>query len=228
MSYANDFEQWSEAIHAVPLNEVKVPNRPVDEIVARTETLAVDAAEDREALAGAGLDVSLIEQLTPLSGALRYCQANWMSEYRARKEAQVQWNEEAPQAFALRDEILHHFSFAYRHRDDLLNKVMRIREGGSNADMIQDLIDAASLGEKNPEPLVAINFNLETLTVARTVSHRMSELLAAANGASDESSEIKVLRDKAFTLLDRVDSTIREYGRYVFWKDAEKRERYKL
>ncbi len=228
MSYSEDFEQWSEAIQAVPMEEVKVPNRPVDEIVARTEILAVDAAEDREALAGAGLDVSLIDQLTPLSGALRYCQANWMSEYRARKDAQIQWQEEAPQAFALRDDLLHHFSFAYRNREDLLKKVMRIREGASNADMVQDLVDAATLGEKNPEPLVAIHFDLEILSQARTVSHRMSELLAAANGSSDESSETKVLRDKAFTLLDKVDSTIREYGRYVFWKDAEKRDRYKL
>jgi len=228
MSYSDDFEQWSDAIRAVPLNDVKVPNRPVDEIVARTETLAVDAAEDSEALSDAGLDVSLIAQLTSLSGALRYCQANWMSEYRARKEAQVQWHEEAPQAFALRDDLLHHLSFAYRNRDDLLKKVMRIREGASNADMIQDLVDAATLGEKNPEPLADINFDMDILAQARTVSHRMSELLAAANGASDESSEIKVLRDKAFTLLDNVDSTIREYGRYVFWKDAEKKDRYKL
>lgn len=32
-----------------------------------------------------------------------------------------------------------------------------------------------------------------------------------------------MLRDKAFTLLDRIDSPIREYGRYVFWKDEDKR-----
>lgn len=228
MSYQEDFEQWSEQINLIPLEEVKVPNRPVDEIVARTEALAVDAAEDIEALAAAGLDVSLIGQLPPLSGALRYCQANWMSEYRARKEAQVQWLEESPQAFALRDELLHHFSFAYRNRDDVLKKVMRIREGSSNADMVQDLVEIATLGEKYQEPLLAINFDLNLLQEAREVSHTMSEVLAAANGANDESSETKVLRDKAFTLLDRIDSTIREYGRYVFWKDEAKRDRYKL
>ncbi|QIA08529.1 hypothetical protein [Draconibacterium halophilum] len=228
MSYQEDFEQLSDEIQNVPMENVKTPNRPVDEIVERTETLAVDAAEDSEALAGGGLDVTLIPKLTTLSGALRYCQAEWMSEYRARKEARIQWNEESPQAFALRDELLHHYSFAYRNREDLLNKVTRIREGGSNADMVQDLVEAAILGEKNPEPLVAINFEMDLLPQARTVSHRMSELLAAVNGSGDESSETKVLRDKAFTLLNQVDSTIREYGRYVFWKDDDKRDRYKL
>ena len=151
-----------------------------------------------------------------------------MSRFRAREDAQIEWQEQSPQAYALRDELLHHFSFAYRNREDVLKKVMRIREGGSNADMIQDLLEAAVLGEKYPEPLAAINFDLNLLQQARTVSHTMSELLATANGADGDTSETKLLRDKAFTLLDKADSTIREYGRYVFWKDETKRDRYKL
>uniref|UniRef100_UPI00321788D4 hypothetical protein n=1 Tax=uncultured Draconibacterium sp. TaxID=1573823 RepID=UPI00321788D4 len=228
MNYQDDFNAWKDQIESVPVDEAKVPNRPVDEIVARTETLAINANEDRVALEEAGLDVNLIDQLTPLSGALRYCQAQWMSRFRAREDAQIEWQEQSPQAYALRDELLHHFSFAYRKREDILKKVMRIREGGSNADMIQDLLEEAVLGEKYPEPLVAINLDLDWLQQARTVSHTMSELLATANGSDGDSSEAKILRDKAFTLLNKADSTIREYGRYVFWKDDEKRDRYKL
>ena len=73
MSYQDDFDAWKDQIESVPADEVKVPNRPVDEIVARTETLAIAANDDRETLEGAGLDVTLIDHLTPLSGALRYC-----------------------------------------------------------------------------------------------------------------------------------------------------------
>jgi len=228
MSYTDDFNQWKEQIEAVTLSNLKVPNRPVDEIVERTETLAVNANKDREALAGAGMDVNLIDQLTPLSGALRYCQALWTSVYRAREEAKIGWLEQSPKGFAMQGDLLHHFSFAYRDRDDILKKVMRIREGASQADMVQDLIELAVLGEKYPEPLVKINFDLELLTEARTLSHSLSELLAAANGAEGDDNETKILRDKAFTLLNQVDSTIREYGRYVFWKDDEKRDNYSL
>lgn len=228
MSYHDDFNVWKDQIESIPANEMKVPNRPVDDIVVRTETLAVNATEDREALEAAGLDVTLIDNLTSMSGALRYCQANWMSEFRAREDAQIAWKEQSPLAYALRDELLHHFSFAYRKRDDILKKVMRIREGASNADMVQDLLEEAVLGEKYPEPLVAINFDLDLLQQARTLSHSMSELLATANGSDGDSSATKILRDKAFTLLNKADSTIREYGRYVFWKDDEKRDRYKL
>ncbi|MCY1718788.1 hypothetical protein OU798_00435 [Prolixibacteraceae bacterium Z1-6] len=226
MSYLEDFEVWKDAIEGVLPGKVKPPNQPVDDFVAKTETLAVDAAEDREALKSAGMDENLIDELTPLSGTLRYCQAKWMSEYRARAEAQTQWKEQAPQAYALRDELLHHFSFAYRNHDDIIKKVRRIREGASHADMIQDLIELAVLGEKYPEPLTSVNLDPDLLPQARTVSHTMSELLAAANGANGEGSANKLLRDKAFTLLFEKDSTIREYGRYVFWKDEDKRSKY--
>lgn len=226
MSYHDDFELWKEQIEDLPSEELKLPDQPVDDFVAGTETLAVEANEDRETLAAAGLDVTLIDDLTPLSGALRYCQATWMSVFRARKEAEAQWRAQAPQAFKFRDELLHHFSFAYRNDDDLQKKVMRIREGASQADMVQDLLELAVLGEKYPEPLNAINFDLAQLQEARTVSHTMSELLAAANGAADDSSTAKLLRDKAYRLLEQKASTIREFGRYVFWKDEDKRKRY--
>lgn len=50
MSYSDDFEQWKENIENVPAKDVKLPNLPIDDFVAATETLAVDANEDREAL----------------------------------------------------------------------------------------------------------------------------------------------------------------------------------
>jgi len=50
--------------------------------------------------------------------------------------------------------------------------------------------------------------------------------LAASNGAAGETSENKVIRDKAFTLLFEKESTVREFGRYVFWKKEEKLAKY--
>ncbi|MGQ8337736.1 hypothetical protein ACUNWD_14400 [Sunxiuqinia sp. A32] len=226
MSYQDDFTQWKDQIENLPPTKVKLPNQPIDDFVASTETLAVEANKDRELLSAAGLDVTLIDELTPLSGALRYCQAQWMSEYRAREEAQKEWLEQSPLAYELRDELLHHFSFAYRDYDDIKKKVMRIREGGSHADMVQDLVELAVLGEKFPEPLTTINFDISTLQQARVVSHSMSELLAAANGAAGANGANKQMRDKAYTLLVDKASAIREYGRYIFWKDEEKKERY--
>jgi len=226
MNYQTDFETWKERIETLPLSEVKLPNQPIDEVTASAETLAKEAAKDKDVLVQAGLDATPIDDLPVLSGALRYCQAEWMSEYRARQEAQKEWLEQSPAAYELRDNLLHHFSFAFRKEADVKPKVSRIKEGSSHADMIQDLIELAVLGEKNPEPLTKINFDVATLQTARTISHNMSELLAASNGSKDESSKNKLLRDKAYTLLIGHMSAIREYGKYVFWKDEERKEKY--
>lgn len=226
MNYQTDFETWKERIETLAQSEVKLPNQPIDELTASSETLAQEAAKDKDALTGAGLDGTVIDELPVLSGALRYCQAQWMSEYRARQEAQKEWHEQSPAAYELRDELLHHFSFAFRNEADVKSKVSRIKEGSSHADMIQDLIELAVLGEKNPEPLASINFDVASLQNARTTSHNMSELLAASNGSKDDSSVNKLLRDKAYTLLTEQMSTIREYGKYVFWKDEERKEKY--
>jgi len=226
MDYQNDFETWKERIETLPLIEVKLPNQPIDEVTASAETLAKEAAKDREVFKKAGMDVSLIDKLPSLSGALRYCQAQWMSEYRARQEAQKEWQEQSPAAYELRDEMLHHFSFAYRAYPEIKTKVSRIKDGSSHADMIQDLIELAVLGEKNPHPLNEINYDISLNEKARASSREMSELLATANGSKDESSSNKLMRDKAYTLLTGHMSAIREYGKYVFWKDEERKEKY--
>ena len=82
------------------------------------------------------------------------------------------------------------------------------------------------MGEIYPDPLAAIHFDMEKLPQSRALSHNTSELLAASNGAAGEGNEAKILRDKAFTLLDEKARIIREYGQYVFWKDENKLKRY--
>jgi len=226
MNYLTDFETWKERIEALPLSEVKLPNQPVDELTASSETLAKEAGKDMDALIGAGLDMTLIDELPTLSGAVRYCQAVWMSEFNAQQEAQKDWLEESPKAYALRDDILHHFSFAYRNEPKIKTKLSRIKDGTTHADMIQDLIELAVLGDKNPEPLSKINFDVTLTQQARTTSHNMAELLALSNGSKDETSASKILRDKAYTILMNHMSTIREYGKYVFWKDENRKEKY--
>lgn len=226
MSYQDDFGLWKDQIENLPENEVKLPNQPIDDFAASTENLAVDAGKDRAQLEAAGLDATLIDELVPLSGALRYCQAQWMSEYRAREEAKKEWLEQSPMAYELRNNLLHHFSFAYRKDANIMDKVMRIREGGSHADMVQDLIELAVLGEKYPGQLTAIKFDVSTLQEARDVSQSMAELLAAANGAAGESSATKLLRDQAFALLAEKVRSVREFGQYVFWKDEDRKKKY--
>ncbi len=226
MSYQSDYETWKDEIAALAIKNVLLPDTPIDVVAADAESLQVEALKDKEALLAAGLDWTKVENLRSRAGALRYCQAVWMSEYRAQQEAQKEWQEQSAVAYALRDELLHHFSFAYRNVPDVKQKVMRIREGNGHKDMIQDLVELAVLGEKNPQPLALINFDTTLQEKARTTSHDLSELLAASNGSREDSSANKISRDKAYTLLIEDMRQIREIGQYVFWRTPERKEKY--
>lgn len=228
MSFQSDFELWKEKINAVKADEIIELRIPADELAADSETLAIEAAKDVEAFTAVGMDATLIEQLKPLAGALRFCQAEWMGEYRAQKEAQQKWSIESVKGYELQKHLLRNFTFAYRKLPNVMKKVRRIREGSGNADMVQDLLELGVLGQKYPDPLTDINFNLEVLDVSRSTSHSLSEILAIANGDSDGSSESKVLRDRAYTLLLNINREVREYARFIFWDNPDKKKKYVL
>jgi len=226
MNYQNDFMEWEESTIATSMEEVRLPTEPIDGFAAKAETLAIEAAKDKEELVLAGLDYTLVEDLPSLAGNLRYCEAQWMSEFRAQQEAQKEWQIQSPEAYDLRSEMLHHFTYAYRNHSDIIKKVRRIREGGGHADMIQDLLELSVLAEKYPQPLAEINYDVNLNSKSINTSQAMANLLAKVNGSSSEISENKLIRDKAFTLLYERMMKIRECGRYVFWKNEDRKKCY--
>ncbi|MCW3789739.1 hypothetical protein [Plebeiibacterium sediminum] len=226
MEFQQEYEIWKDRIENLAKENVKLPNKPIDEVTAYAEALAIEANKDKEKLLAAGLNSDFIDDLPSLSGALRYCQAIWMSDYKAIDEAQKEWKLESPDAYQLRKEMLHHLSFAYRGMDDVKQKIKRIRGGSGHADMIQDLLELSVLAEKYPEPLTKIGFDNTLTTKAREVSNRMRELLAMANGSEMQNGN-KLKRDKTFTLLSLRTIEICEVARYVFWDNESRLSVYR-
>lgn len=141
-------------------------------------------------------------------------------------QAELDWNVRSPQAFALKDEILHSFRFAFRNVESQLSIVSKIAEGYGNDDMIQDLNDLAVLGKENVDLLTAISFDIQKLDQAAELSAEMGNLLAIANGSRQGGNEAKILRDRAYTHLKELVDEIRACGKFVFWKDPKRLSGY--
>ncbi|MBI9063495.1 MAG: hypothetical protein JEZ14_16050 [Marinilabiliaceae bacterium] len=77
------------------------------------------------------------------------------------------------------------------------------------------------LGQDNPDPIEAINYELEKLEEAAQMADHMAGLLGAVNGQRYADDDTKSIRDKGYTLLKKVVDEIRSYGKFVFRKDAE-------
>ncbi|MCV9387380.1 hypothetical protein [Reichenbachiella ulvae] len=174
----------------------------------------------------AGLDQAVLDALAPQTEALRYSQSIWARERYSKEEARQEWEQRAPIMEELKNELEHNCRFAFRKRPDLLVKVQAIEAGHGHADMIQDLSDLSVLGTANMPLLEAVGFDTSKLKTAETMASEMSVLLATMNGERFENNQTKKLRDKAYTLLKATVDEVRETGKFVFWKEEDRRRGY--
>lgn len=218
MSNKTDFDASLAAIQAIPAAEVQEPSMPVDVYVQEADNLYTWLQPDVAILAAKGLSEPLLLQLPVRAGALREAQSLWMKESRSQDE----WNQKAPAAYELRNDLLADFSYAYRNEPKLMARIAEIEKGDGHEDMVQDLNDLSVLGLANPEQLTAIGFNLESLGTAATLSDEMAQLLSEVNGNKTLGNEGKYLRDQAYTYLKKLVDEVRTCGKYAFRKDEKR------
>ncbi len=223
-----NFDQKVAVLNTIASNEVKLPNMPIDAMLQEAENLFIWASEDKMTLTNnSGLDWAQYGVDLPIrAGALRHAQSIWISERYSQEEANKTWKLESPKAYQLRDDLLDDFRYAFRKRPDLISRVRQIANGRGDANMIQDLSDLSILGKSNPEELTASKFKIEKLDQAAKYSNDMAELLAKANGAIQENSAAKFIRDKAFTHLKEAIDEVRAAGKYVFKNNPERFKGY--
>ena len=202
------------------------PTIPVSIVLQEAEDLFEWCSMDKDDLLKVGLDWGLVDDLKIRAGALRDSQSKWSARYRSYQDCQKEWKVAAPEAFNLRDELLHNLYYALYDIPSEYSKVQRIAEGNSNADMLQDLNDLAELGTIHSEKLEAIGVNLELLTEAKTMSHELAGLLAKVNGSYSEVSPRREIRNKANAHLKEAVDKIRRAGQFVFWRDDERIKGY--
>ena len=226
MSSAEDYAAKIAAIEAIPDDQFKSPNMPVDVFLQEVENTVKWVQDDKDKLMAAGLDWTLVDDMPVRAGALREAQSLWYKERFAREEAQKEWNEKSPDAYDLRDTLLHVFRYAFRNEDDLTSRIAIIAEGSGNADMIQDLNDLSLLGKDHTDLLTAVGFDITLLDTAATTSAEMADLLSQATvGRADENTE-RIIRDKAYIYVKQALDEVRACGQYVFWRDESRLKGY--
>lgn len=214
------------AAKSMKRDEIKRPTIPVDEFIQEAEDLVSIAKNDKQALTAASLAANYVEETTISIEALRQAQSVWSKDNKLKKEAVEKWKVLGPQGFELRDGLLHTFRFAFRNDSKSLDVVAAISKGQSNADMIQDLSDLATLGKANTQVFETINFDIALLAKAETMSVELGKILGDANGERHNTTEEKIIRDAMYTILKKNIDDIRACGKYVFWKDEAKLKQY--
>ena len=85
------------------------------------------------------------------AGFLREAEPRWIRDRYPQQKARKEWLARSPEAYDMRNQLMHTFRFAFRKGPVLLSRVSAIAEGTSHAGMIQYLNDLAVLGKTNTE-----------------------------------------------------------------------------
>jgi len=221
------YENEKEAIEAINVKDALRLTMPASQYMYEADKLFSHGIKDKEVLVSYGLDATIIDAIPKRNDAFRYAQSVWAEEHQDREQAAIEWNELRPQGEELKAVMLHNFRFAYRNDPNMQARLNRIADGSGNADTIQDLHDMAILGKENAAPLIAINYDVTTLDTAADLAVNMSKVLARANDNREETSQLRINRDKAFTHLKQAVDTVRDYGKFVFWRDENKLKGYR-
>ena len=172
MSNESDFTELLPAIEAITDEEIYVSKSiPVDVYVQEGLNLQHTAEKDQAELTAVGLDQEIITGLEKKANALQWIESLWTHKRLGEAELREQWNIKAPEAYELRNDILHDCDYAADEDEDLLNRVEHIREGTSNADLMQDLSDLIVLCNDPDMQQLLEKINFDTTKIELVAMH---------------------------------------------------------
>ena len=227
MSNLEDYNMKLEVIKAIPDDQIKMPaSVPVGIYIQEAQDLYIWCQADKDALMAKGLDWTVVEDLPVRCNALTLAESNWGNEWRSQEEAEKLWLVESPKGYELRNQIAHHFNYAFRNKSSLIKKVKEIANSSSFDGMINGLYDLNVLGLVNKELLRKIGFDLKLLDMAVKKSRELARKKEAASFYSEDYLEVKKIRDQAYTHLKEAVDLIYDCGKYVFCENSARLKGY--
>ena len=228
MSNFEDYNKKIDVIKAITDDQIKVPHHiPVVTYIQESEHLFVWCEYDKEELTAKGLKWKVVEDLPVRGGALREAESKWFIQQSQRRASAKILHRELSKGYNLRNELIHHFNYAFRDNSSLIKKVKKLVKGTTHAHMIQSLNDLSVLGGFNRELLKKIGFDFTLLDLASRTADNLDSKYAEGSWKSEDYLEAKKIRDQAYTHLKEAVDYIREHGRYVFWNNPARLKGYR-
>lgn len=220
------YKSIQDRIESIPKNQIKTCSIPLSIYLQEAEYLHGRAGKDLEQLKLCGITKEYLDDLQTRIEACRLIFLQWKSVNKETGENLKKWKELSPEAFALKDELIHIFLYAYRKNPHLITTIKDIRKGNSQVEMIRALKNLSVLGLRNLKTIESINITKEKLIRASELSDDMALLLASYHTEQGSSYKTKDLQLKAYTYLRELVDEIRLAGKYVFWKDKTHLKEY--
>lgn len=228
MAYTPELQKIFDEIKALPpatARPIDIPIRPFFQIASqiiesgKREIVELKKYNYNESkFARMELLIAVLRELSGSFNDVQFDQPEFLGVFlKLREEAEL-----------LRFEMLSALELLGRDDLLLLTKIGKIHEGSSHSDLIQDLTDAKIICESQIEKLKNINFDPSILDRVPELSSQLSSLLAKATMDKSLSSELRLERDKAYTLLRDLLQELVSTARYAFRNDPARGSKFSL
>ncbi len=202
------------------------PSVPVGIFVQEAMDLYKWCSGDKEALAHAGLDWCVVEEIPLRANVLAGLQAEWIEKRDMPSDIRKEWRVALPKVLNLRKELIHNFRHAFHKMPRELTRLNNITKEASNAGIIMSLFTLSILGNKHSALLESIHMDMGMLERAKKDSEALAKLLAKINNSRYTRTEQQKMRNKAFWRLKEAVDEVRRIGQFVLWKDKDKLKGY--
>ncbi|MFP4165487.1 MAG: hypothetical protein ACLFVE_16060 [Chitinispirillaceae bacterium] len=201
---------------------------PLEYYLGECNRLSKRISEHRDYLEENHMDFTMLDKMDEIVEACIMSLAQFHMVDFPNTGAKVEFEKAKEDAEYLLFDLITTFDFAFQDAPHLLKKVSFIRQGGSHMDMVTDLADCNVLGTENSSYLEKIHYDMDNVARARELSLRLADLLAQATADKSESKELRIHRDKCFTLLKLTMDAALRHARYIYRHDKKTAEEFRI
>ncbi len=227
MSEQQAYDRLINLILNQPDDKVKIPNVAVEDKVMDAHKFVKVSIKDKDLLVNSGLNPIYIDSLEDRAGAYSVAHGNYMVQKNLTSNINDQYAELEKEAHTLKRKIIHSFNFALADNSNAQETIKEITHGRSKNDLVYDFVPMKIVSETYTEDLTRIGFDFTLIERAEELHLEMQDLLSQIKSSPKDISEVKIIKNKAYTYLDEALTQIKKHGQYVFWEDEERLALYK-
>jgi hypothetical protein len=221
-------EEILKEIQSIKREDTIEATIPIGVYLQDAEIFVLWAKDDLKELSKVGITNKHIEELQLRIDICRKVQTCWIHYKDTQSELDKRWKNDLQAGKDLKSEMLHYFTYAFRHNKDLQKILKYIRKGNTHADLVQDLANLTALGEANTELLEKVSFDHSILDKASELCPELGLLAGQYNGNKVRIREHKEFRDKTYTYLKQCLDEIRNAGKFVFRNNKKRLRGYMI
>ncbi len=214
----------------LPEEFVKSPTMPVEIATKEARLTALHCADDAAVFTRFKIDsATMAEQIERAAAATDAAEAEWDRVAIARTEHEEEWQSLKPKAYEMRDDYIDLLEFIFENEEmpNELAALQHIAAGSSDADMAQDLTKIHQLITPHAAMLASYEVSADHIAAIAAMYTSVNALMAHAIVDRTNTKAELDLRNRAYSHMMHLVTTVRKAGKIAFKRDEKQRKRYR-